>query len=321
MSLDHQPTTATATRDSTLRVAVTHPSGRVDKVTAPMRAAGVDVAVAPDAPEAFDAVLLDTPGRAMIPEILRRSDTPVVYRIRGNLWRASQYWFLGALKSELSDRVLFPRLDGAIPADPYLETEFQSRTENTATDAIGLPIDAAAWPTVEHTDHALRLVTLTNADYRGKVEPITERVGLVDDLLAETGGRWVIGGDGRYTDRLRAATADADHVTFGGFLDAEQALADANVLYHPSEFDIQLPNAVLEGMAAGLPVVTTAFPPFAAHRRLRAPRSPGELRELLRALVTPARRREEGDRNRAYVADNHDPATIGAQYRNYFETL
>jgi len=210
-----------------------------------MRAAGVDVAVAPADPTAFDAVLLDTPGKAMVGDLLRRDPTPIVYRIRGNLWRASQYWFLGAIKSELSDRVLFPALDGAIPCDRYLETEFQSRTENTATAAIGLPIDASAWPAVEHTGRDLRLVTLTNADYRGKVAPITDRVALVDDLLAETGGEWVIGGDGRYAGRLREATANADHVRFGGYLDATVALADANVLFHPSEFDIQLPNAVL----------------------------------------------------------------------------
>jgi glycosyltransferase involved in cell wall biosynthesis len=71
-------------------------------------------------------------------------------------------------------------------------------------------------------------------------------------------------------------------------------------------------------MAAGLPVVTTPFPKFEAHRRLRAPRSDGELVELLRGLCDPERRAEEGARNREYVREHHTPETIGAQYRRFF---
>ena len=319
MSLD--TTAATDTRADPLRVAVTHPSGRVDKITAPMRAAGLDVTVAPEAPRDHDVIFMDTPGKAMAVSALRRDPTPVVWRIRGNVWRASQYWTLGHLKSEVSDRVLFPALDGAIPCDQYLETEFQNRSGNTSTHAIGLPIRPAEWPTVTHTDRDLRLLTLTNADYRGKVDPIVQRVGLVDDLLAETGGHWLIGGDGRFEDALAAATADAAHVTYGGYLDAAAELAAANVLFHPSTFDIQLPNAVLEGMASHLPVVTTPFPPFDAHRRLRTPRSDGELVELLRGLTDPERRREEADRNVAHAREHHDPEQLGHQYRRFLEGL
>lgn len=304
-----------------LRVAITHASGRVDKVAAPLRASSMELSVSPDAPREHDVILLDMPGKSMLTELLRRDDTPVVYRIRGNLWRAAQYWTLGKLKSELSDRVLFPALDAAVPADQYLETEFRNRSGNTATSAIGLPIRPTEWPTVSHTDRDLRLLTLTNADYLGKVEPIIGCVGLVNETLAKTGGTWTIGGDGRFADRLASATAGMEHVSYEGFIDASGALADANVLFHPSEFDIQTPNAILEGMASHLPVVTSAYPPFVAHERYLSPRSDDALVETLRDLRKPTRRRLEGDRNVQYVREQHSPATIGQQYRRFFEAL
>lgn len=304
-----------------ISVAICYPGGRLDKLTIPMEAAGLDVTVAPDDPHDHDVIMLDMPGSSMLRPLLDSDETPVVYRIRGNLWRASNYWTLGELKSQFSDRVLFPRLDGAVPADSHLESEFRNRTGNTTTDAIGLAVQPEQWPSVEHTDDELRLVTLTNADYHGKVDPIVERVGVVDDVLAETGGQWVIGGDGRFEDELAAATADADHVEYRGFIDAEAWLSRSNVLFHPSEFDIQVPNAILEGMASGLPVVTTAFPPFAEHRRLRSPRSHGELRNTLETMRDPDIRQQEADRNLAYVRDEHSPEAIGRQYRQFFESL
>jgi len=314
-------TLATTVRhDADPSVAICYPSPtRVEKVATPLRAAGVGVTIDPADPHSRDVIFLATPGARMLDPLLRADeDTAVLWRIRGNVWRASNYWRLGALKSAASTRWLFPRLDGAIPADSHLESEFRARTQTTATDAIGLPIDVAAWPEPDHTDETLRLVTLTNADYRGKVDPIVERVGLVDNLLADTGGEWLIGGDGRYADDLADACRDASHVRYGGYLDAKGALADANVLFHPSEFDIQVPNAVLEGMASGLPVVATPFPPFVDHRRIRTPRSDGELVELLRGLVDPGLRAAEGERNVAYARDAHDPETLGDQYRRFF---
>ncbi|MDB2293719.1 glycosyltransferase [Halorubrum ezzemoulense] len=306
--------------DADPSVAICYPSpDRVDKVARPLRAAGVDVTIEPADAHSRDVIVMDTPGARMIDPLLRADDdTAVVWRLRGNTWRASRYWRLGALKSAVSTRWLFPRLDGAVPAGSHLASEFQARTQTTATDAIGLPIDPDAWPEPDHTDETLRLVTLTNADYRGKVDPIVERVGLVNDLLAKTGGEWLIGGDGRFEDALADACRDATHVRYGGFIDAEAALADANVLFHPSEFDIQVPNAVLEGMASGLPVVATPFPPFVDHRRIRTPRSDGELVELLRGLVDPGLRAAEGERNVAYARDAHDPETLGEQYRRFF---
>jgi len=315
-------TPGTAVRhDADPSVAICYPSpNRVDKVARPLRAAGVDVTIAPADPHSRDVIFMDTPGARMIDPLLRADDdTAVVWRLRGNTWRASQYWRLGALKSAVSTRWLFPRLDGAVPAGSHLASEFRARTRGaTPTDAIGLPIDPDAWPDAEHDARELRLVTLTNADYRGKVDPIVERVGLVDELLAETGGEWVIGGDGRFEGALAEACRDATHVRYGGFLDAEAALADANVLFHPSEFDIQVPNAVLEGMASGLPVVANPFPPFVDHRRIRTPRSDGELVELLRGLVDPGLRAAEGERNVAYAREQHDPETLGEQYRRLF---
>lgn len=309
-------------KDDSTSVAICYPGGRLSKLTVPLETTGLDVSVDPEDPHDHDVILLDMPGSSMIAPLLQADDsTPVVYRIRGNLWRASRYWRLGAVKSSLSTRVLFPRLDGAIPIDSYIETEFQNRTGNTATEPIGLAISPEEWPTVEHTDRELRLLTLTNCDYRGKVDPILRNIELVDDVLAEHGGQWVIGGDGRFEDELAAATADADYVEFAGYVDAESWLDRSNVLFHPSEFDVQVPNAVLEGMASTLPVLTTSFPPFDDHERLRSPRSDAELRNTLKTLRRPEIRRQEGERNLAYVREEHSPEVIGERYERFLEGL
>jgi glycosyltransferase involved in cell wall biosynthesis len=70
--------------------------------------------------------------------------------------------------------------------------------------------------------------------------------------------RLVIVGEGPERAVIERATADlADRVLFAGFRDDVQRLLDAaDVLVHPSSFDA-FPTALLEAMAAGVPVIAT----------------------------------------------------------------
>jgi glycosyltransferase involved in cell wall biosynthesis len=95
-------------------------------------------------------------------------------------------------------------------------------------------------------------------------------------------------------------------------------IASSAVLVLPS-YSEGLPMAVLEGMAAGLPVVATpvgALPEIIEDRRQGRIVLPGDPRALSEALVALATDREAagamGARNRAYVAAHCSPAAIRA---------
>lgn len=312
--VDTQPTSPT--------VAMLNPSGRAEKIAEPLRTVGVRVSISPTDPWDHDFVFMDIPGFRMAKTIADApSDANVLYRIRGNVWRAFRHGGLGRVKRWTMSNVIFPRLDGAIAADPYLEYLWHDRTGHTRTDVVGLPITAEEWPSATHTGHELRLATLTNCNYPGKVDPICNVAPIVDKWLEAHGGQWIIGGEGEYEGVLAAAVEELSHVHFGGYLDAKDTLAQANVMLHPSEFDIQLPNAILEGMASKLPVVTTAFQPFNEHDRLLSVGTAVGLQQTLDRLQSPEVRAEEGEKNRRYVAEHHTPEHIGEQFASFFEVI
>ena len=65
-------------------------------------------------------------------------------------------------------------------------------------------------------------------------------------------------GDGETRPQLEALAATTGAVTFAGHRDDVMAVLDAaDVLLHPSRIDA-FPGALLEAMAAGVPVVATA---------------------------------------------------------------
>jgi colanic acid/amylovoran biosynthesis glycosyltransferase len=118
---------------------------------------------------------------------------------------------------------------------------------------------------------------------------------------------FVIAGEGPQLAELQALAGDlkiADRVRFAGFLsqDALRALyAESHLFLHPSELSANgdqegVPNAMLEAMASGLPVVATAhggIPEAVEHGisgLLTAERDPAALAQSLLALARdPAR--------------------------------
>lgn len=303
-------------------VAICYPSGRVNKITVPMNAANIPVEVEPNDPYAHDVIIFDQSDKSMIIPLIRSdNNTPVLYRVRGNFWRSSKYTKFGTVKKHISGKFVLPFFDGALLADSWLETEWQNRVGNTDTTSVGLAVQPEEWPSITHTDHELRLLTLTNADYRGKVDPIIEWMSTVDEVLDKLGGQWTIGGSGRFEEDIHTAAMNFENIEFEGFLDAEKYLSESNAYLHPSMFDIQLPNAILEAMASVLPVVTTDFPPFAAHCRLLSVTSERQLGNLLHQLHDPVDRQREGERNLKFVCDEHSPKMIGNQYREFLQSL
>jgi len=114
-------------------------------------------------------------------------------------------------------------------------------------------------------------------------------------------------------------------VHYGGYIDVPQGqLSWANIMLHPSDLDGQ-PNAVLEGMASGLPVVTTDFIAFEEWQRNGAPilplSNPGAVRDELNLLLHPATRELIGKSGREFAAENHTPEVIGQQYERFLHRL
>jgi glycosyltransferase involved in cell wall biosynthesis len=138
--------------------------------------------------------------------------------------------------------------------------------------------------------------------------------------------RLVIVGDGEQGAAVAAAVRErglADHVDLAGVQPRAQAmarLAEADVFCLPSTYE-GLPLAILEAMAAGLPVVATAVSgnPEAVVDGVTGLLVPPESAEALAAalvalLTDPARARVMGEAGRQRVAERFAIDVVAAQH-------
>lgn len=316
---DVTPTHRESVDPADLSVAVVYPGSRVDKVAVPLEASAMEVSIDPADPYAHDIVLADNADRDLGVEVLRKAthDATLVYRMRGDVFRELDLWEMRRLKKWAAKRVVLQHVDATIAVSPGTATAFAART-GVPTGVAGLVKDPTAWPTTVHTDTKLRCATLTNLDYRLKVAPIVEWAPVVDEVLAETGGRWRVCGDGEHAAALADALAPYDHVEFAGFVDAHEELHAANCLLHPSRLDA-LPNAMLEGLASELPVVTTDFHEFVRYGDpLHRVSDTAVLRETLTELTDPATRSERGRAGLERIRRDHTAQAVARQYEAFF---
>jgi glycosyltransferase involved in cell wall biosynthesis len=303
--------TPTLTPDA-LDIALVSPGDRTDRLTAPLDAIDGTWTVNPSDPTAHDVVVCDTPDREMLRAVARcRVDgTPVLFRQRGDPFWGIDEWLDSRVKKAVLYRML-RAVDGCLAIAPHQASKFARKT-GVPTDLVTLPKAVDGWPDTIHTDTELRLLTLTNCVYPDKIEPLAEIAPAIDDILAESDGTWRIGSWSEgHDDWLREQLAPFEHIEFELRLDAEAELEWANMMVHYSRLDV-LPNAILEGMASRLPVLTNDHVAF---RQSRAPltvtRTQDGLRDALERYQDPARRREAGELGHQYVASQHDPADVG----------
>lgn len=324
MSKTTQPPAASPARNLPnvgFKLAIISPGDRTDRLTDPLDAVNAEYAVNPTDPTEYDVVLCDTPNREMLRAVVRCrfAGTPVLFRQRGDPFWGIDEW----LDSRLKKAVLFRMLravDGCVAIAPHQAEKFARKT-GVATDLVTLPKQADQWPDTVHTDTDLRLLTLTNAVYPAKIEPLAKIAPVVDDFLGDSGtwriGSWSEGHD----DWLREQLAPYDSIEFGLRLDAEAELRRANVMVHYSNLDV-LPNAVLEGLASRLPVITNAHVAFSQSAApLTITRNSASLRRQLEQLREPSRRRAAGELGHQYVTTRHDPARVGRELAAAVERL
>jgi hypothetical protein len=313
MSSPAQPATqaATPTPDA-LDIGLVSPGDRTDRLTDPLAAVDGTWTVNPSDPTAHDVIVCDTPDRDMLRAVARcRLDgTPVLFRQRGDPFWGIDEWLDSRVKKAVLARML-RAVDGCLAIAPHQASKFARKT-GVPVDLVTLPKAVDEWPDSIHKDTELRVLTLTNCVYPDKIAPLAEIAPVVDDVLADAGGTWRIGSWSEgHDDWLREQLANYDHIEFGLRLDAHDELEWANAMLHHSRLDV-LPNAILEGLASRLPVLTNAHVAF---RQSPAPltitRTDEALREALTRFREPAHRRAAGERGYEYVARNHAPADVG----------
>jgi glycosyltransferase involved in cell wall biosynthesis len=114
-----------------------------------------------------------------------------------------------------------------------------------------------------------------------------------------------------------------------GVLDAvakARALAEADVLALPS-YSEALPYAILEGAAAGLPIIATevGMVPELRERGLQGefvgPGEVGRLADAIVALADPARRAVIGHANQAFVAREFDTSLLPRRLTELYQRV
>jgi glycosyltransferase involved in cell wall biosynthesis len=143
--------------------------------------------------------------------------------------------------------------------------------------------------------------------------------------------RLLIAGTGKlapWVEEAQAQGLDGLVRFLGGRDDVADLYRAADLLVFPSRAE-GCPNAVLEAMASGLPVVASDV---AGNRevlgedgkvgRLVPAETPGALADAVAALMTaPALRRELGTAGRARVLEQFDIQRVGARYLSLYEEL
>lgn len=308
-----------------ISVAILYPGNRVDKLLVPLKATDMEIAVEPTRPYCYDIVLVDNADRKLIVPVVRGkfSRAKVVYRMRGDLYRELELWDMHEVKKWLAINVVVANVDGVVAANSLLAEKAYEVSGVSCVGTAGIAKDPDYWPLVSHTGTWLNAITLTNANYPRKVEPLLRYAPTVERLFSASGGHWSIyASKGRCSDRLRDELADYEHVTFEGYTkEPKAALRRSNIMFHFSSLDA-MPNAILEGMASGMPVVTTDFEAFTAYQGpIHRIRNRSDLACVTRAARSPTWRADWGLRGREHVRRAHAPEVIGQQYVEFFKRV
>jgi glycosyltransferase involved in cell wall biosynthesis len=155
------------------------------------------------------------------------------------------------------------------------------------------------------------------------VARLVERKGHDDVIRAGAGLKLLFVGDGPYRRHLEGRGA----ILMGWRPDVPEVLAASDIVVLASRFGEGCPNAVLEAMAAGKPVVATragGTPEVVADGETGILVKPGDidgLREaFLRLAADPALRRRMGDAGRARALERHGvEAMVKAYEALYFK--
>src|SRR6266568_1933523 len=276
---------------------------------------------------------LDAPGlhRAL-------ADRPGVMVAGPLSFRAEIGWRYG-FPAGLAARAIYPALlSGAVlVANSHaLADRFPHRTPHVIPNGI----DLRKFERLPNQADAARSLGLPDGRpllaFVGKVIPVKRVEWVLEVVRALPEAAAVVVGDyaeehygDAYYRHLLATYADVrDRVVFSGEVvwdTVPRYLAAADVFVFPSKFEGQ-PNAVLEAMAAGLPVVASDIPP---HRELINPGKTGFLAKDSASMASQVSelirddrlRRQIGAAGRAYVRERFSTDACASAYLALYESI
>lgn len=302
-------------------VGIISPGDRIDKITKPLDTTEIRYKVNPDHRN-FDIIICDTPDRQMFKEVIRNKfrSNILLFRMRGDPYWGIDKWINSKIKQKLALSML-KHVDGCIAIADHQADKYWNKT-SIDTKIIKTSIDPKEWPNTYHQFNFIRAITLTNAMYPNKINPIIKNVKKVDKYLEENKGKWYICGEGKYEERLELATNSLKNVQFVGYQDAKDVLNWANVMLHLSNFD-SYANAILEGMASGLPVLASNYPAFTNPTYpINIVDNFSDIERLFDKYKYPKERTYAGRKNYKWIKNNATHEIVGKKWvstLNYFK--
>ena len=213
-------------------------------------------------------VLLEGAGFfSLLPLIVaKRQGIPTAVRVKGNIWREYKEMHLRIpLKQKLKKIInyisavyVLKKSDVILPIADYLQEVLHENLK------VRKPVFTVHIPFNEKTSDGLRerpieskfVLTVTNFNFFGKIQPLLEAIKIGADVLAKVGYKWIVLGDGLFHDHFLALT-NTEHyrnvVRARGKVDVGPFYKYASAHFYVSGMD-GLPNVLLESFYAKLPV-------------------------------------------------------------------
>lgn len=186
---------------------------------------------------------------AAVPVTYKLWRKPFVLTVKGDYSIEKDFWkFLYPKSIRAADRVTVPSqyLIDRLPALKH------AQVIPNAVDLTQFTVSPA--PETEK----LQLLIVTNFWFPEKARGVEQLFQLVEQALqaSRVNAELTIVGDGAYLDKVKQAAAQYSfHTRFPGWSDPRKFFPSTNIFLYYSFHD-NMPNAVLEAMASGLPIVT-----------------------------------------------------------------
>lgn len=184
-----------------------------------------------------------------VPITFRGWRMPLVLTVKGDYTIESPLW-------RPLYRIAIPWANTLTVPSEYLRRQVPAlRSAEVIPNAVDLRKFKTSTPS---TNGPVRLVMVTNFWYADKIVGVKQVIDHFRKAVEETKivATLTIVGTGKYLPEVQAyARQQSTPVSFTGWADTKAFLADADMFLYSSNHD-NMPNAVLEAMACGLPVLT-----------------------------------------------------------------
>ncbi len=246
----------------------------------------------------------------------------IIYRARGDYTEE-----LYPIKRALVTAIIKACCDRVVTVSYNLKKNFIRKNIFTKEGISCIPIPKSVdkfSKDVRDYNNKFILITITNFDYFGKIKPLFDVAKTVNDWLERIDGLWLILGAGKYLNNFIKFLKKNRlyRLKCVGFVnDVHRYLQMADVMIHLSRLE-GLPNSVLEGMLAGLPVIVNDYEPLREIDPVIVIKDERELIRLLEELYdNPKSRRKFGHISHKYVKNNFNYNKIGLKFKKFLESI